>query len=1028
MLFRSKYPIDKESSSLYLSKYLYKIIENALRNSSENITVEDEIRLVNDIVNVVVSRFDRNDLENSFLPEKAEILKAVIDKDLCDKNYLDEFVETLTPINGLTSSVLFTGSQNSVNMVSELKREIRSSDEIRLIVSFIMNSGVNLIYDDLKNFVSSGKKLKIITTTYTKNSDFSAIRKLALLPNTEIKISYNGENDRLHAKSYVFLRQTGFHTAYIGSSNLSAPALTSGMEWNVKATYVELPHIIDCVSKGFETCWEDETFQTFVPGIDDERLKNALDKNFISKDIDWSLFDLIRAKDYQQTILDKLTKDRVDNGNFRNLLVAATGTGKTVISAFDYKRFREERDRSNILFIAHREEILRHALDTFRNILEDENFGELWLGGSTPKNYIHLFASKDTVYSRMKSGKWNPSPEFYDYIIIDEAHHIIAETYRPILEYFKPIILLGMTATPERNDGDIKQYFDGGISAEIRLAEALRNRLLSPFHYYGITDSVDLSAVNWKRGQKYVESELTRIYTSNDRRTRLILKKLEEYAGRENLHKIKAIGFCVSREHASYMDAKFRLAGLKSAYLTSDNSTSRRDYLRKLEKGDLNFLFVVDMFNEGIDIPSVDTIMFLRQTESLTVYLQQFGRGLRKAEGKEYVTILDFVGNGNGEFHYSERFREIIGKTGSNIKDEISNDFPILPFGCTIELEREAQEYILSNIEYATRMMNINNIKEGLKSFERYYDCELSLKKFIEIKKIPLSKIYNKSNTFSSLCIEAGVWDCKKSKFNLELSRAVSKKWLSTDSFNYFSFLGELAEQEFSLYESDLSEKGKRMALMLYYDLFQDAGRFDSLQNMFDALSKDDLFISEFKELIDILKSRTEMLELEVANPKSDINFPLRVHGRYTKDQITVALGTSAIDKKSSNREGVERNKEKNIEVMYVDLIKNRIEGSTTNYDDIAISQNIFDWQSQNSVSDHTVSGKNYINGKFTMLLFVREQALNEDKNRRMGYVYLGEVTYVSHYGNAPMNIRWKLKNPMPASLWQFAGKLNSAL
>ena len=223
----SKYPIDKESSSLYLSKYLYKIIENALRNSSENITVEDEIRLVNDIVNVVVSRFDRNDLENSFLPEKAEILKAVIDKDLCDKNYLDEFVETLTPINGLTSSVLFTGSQNSVNMVSELKREIRSSDEIRLIVSFIMNSGVNLIYDDLKNFVSSGKKLKIITTTYTKNSDFSAIRKLALLPNTEIKISYNGENDRLHAKSYVFLRQTGFHTAYIGSSNLSAPAHTS---------------------------------------------------------------------------------------------------------------------------------------------------------------------------------------------------------------------------------------------------------------------------------------------------------------------------------------------------------------------------------------------------------------------------------------------------------------------------------------------------------------------------------------------------------------------------------------------------------------------------------------------------------------------------------------------------------------------------------------------------------------------------------------------------------------------------------
>ena len=334
----------------------------------------------------------------------------------------------------------------------------------------------------------------------------------------------------------------------------------------------------------------------------------------------------------------------------------------------------------------------------------------------------------------MKSGTWKPSPDYYDYIVIDEAHHIIAETYRPILEYFKPKILLGMTATPERTDGDIKTYFDGGISAEIRLAEALRNKLLSPFHYYGITDSVDLSSVNWKRGEKYVEAELTKIYTNNDRRTRLILKKLEQYIGHDNLNKIKALGFCVGREHASYMAAKFTLAGLKAAYLTSENSENRRKYLRKLEKGEINYLFVVDMFNEGVDIPSVDTVMFLRQTESLTVYLQQLGRGLRKAEGKEYVTVLDFVGNGNGEFHYNERFRAIIGKTGTTIKDEIENEFPLLPFGCTIELEREAQEYIIQNIVEATKLMSIGKIKNNIKSFSERYDSPLTLRNFINIK------------------------------------------------------------------------------------------------------------------------------------------------------------------------------------------------------------------------------------------------------------------------------------------------------
>lgn len=1007
-----KQPMTKDNVASYLSRYLYGLFIDVFSQfNQDDESVEKAVKLANDIIKHLAQKFYIED--TNLLSAKSEILTAVIDKTKCEFPDIAEHICKITPITSLVRSTLFTGSSKQVSLESELKREILSADEICLLVSFIRSTGLNLIFNQLKDYAQSGKKLRVITTTYIGATDYNAIKKLATLPNTEIKISYNSSLDRLHAKSYLFLRNTGFHTAYVGSSNLSEAALTEGLEWNVKVTQQELPHIIKEIRHTFESYWGNPLFETFVSGRDDERLKEAL-SGVKSETIDYSVLDLIKAHDYQDEILEKLKLEREVFGHYRNLVVAATGTGKTVIAAFDYKNFREHNSRANFLFIAHREEILKQSCRTFRTVLQDENFGDLWYGDVVPQAYTHLFASKDMLNNHLE--ELELTDDFFDYIIFDEVHHIAADSYRKILSRFKPKILLGLTATPERMDGeDITKDFDGKISAEIRLDDALNNRLLAPFHYYGITDRVDLTTVTW-RGGRYVISELSKIYTENDLRTGLILRKIEEYL--PNYHDVRALCFCVDVEHAKNMAAKFQLAGLKSAYLVSDNGADRVKWSRQLRDKKINYLFVVDMFNEGVDIPEVDTILFLRPTESLTVFLQQFGRGLRKAEGKEYVTILDFVGHCNKEFNYTDRFRRLIGRTSMSVAEEFEKDFPHLPLGCHITLEAKAKEYILENIRAAIGTFRKNKVITWILAYSSETDRPLTLANFINLHQIPLEKFY-KNFTWQGLLNLAGK-TYNRSRFENELKRAVYKKWLSTDSYTYFSFLEKLASRNFKVRVDEMNYIEQKMALMFYYDMFQDAGKYLNLQGMFNDLSLDDLFCEEMKELVVLLKNKCEAYEME--DNSSIMNFPLKLHGVYTKDQIFVALETSSIDKKSSCREGCERNKRLNLEAMFVDIIKDREEGSNTNYNDFAINELLFNWETQNKVSPTSQAGKNYINETQTMLLFVRQQdSYPDDKGRTMGFTYLGEVKLVKWQGAKPIEIVWRLKTPMPASMLNIA-------
>ncbi|HET6556767.1 MAG TPA: DUF3427 domain-containing protein [Prolixibacteraceae bacterium] len=1013
-----KNPLDKTEASRILSQYLVNVIRFALNQVSGDDSIEKQISLSNKIIKLI--RDELNDLEfdEDLIETEAKILSAILKKIDSGISDFDKHLKEITPYTRLTQSELFTGNNAGISLESEIKKEILSSDKINFLVSFIKWTGIRIFEKELLEFTERGGHLKVITTSYMGATDLKAVEFISKLKNTEIKVSYNTDNERLHAKAYLFLRNTGFHTGYIGSSNISRSALTSGLEWNMKVTTKEVDHIIDKFQKTFDTYWQDSEFELFDSDHHTEKLRVALKRERIHERNDSAAYFDIKPYPFQEEILENLETERLVHNRFRNLIVAATGTGKTVISAFDFKNFRKQNPTSKLLFVAHRKEILQQAQATFQGILKDNNFGELWVDGIEPERYDCVFASVQTLNNRIES--LSLSESYYDFIIVDEVHHIAASSYRPILSRFNPQILLGLTATPERMDGeDILKDFSDTIAAEIRLPEALNRKLLCPFQYFGITDRIDLSNVEWRNG-KYVPSELTKIYTQNDQRVGDILINLTKYLNDQN--DVRTLGFCVSQEHAKYMAEKFTLAGLKADYLVSDNSSEREEKRRLLKSKQINYLFVRDIFNEGVDIPEIDTVLFLRPTESLTVFLQQLGRGLRLADGKECLTVLDFVGNARPEYDFEGKFRALVGKTNTSTKKEIEDDFPHLPLGCSIILEKKAKEIIIQNIKNATSL-NINQLLNKIRNYKYQTSLPLTLKNFTEFYHIPIQTIYKKDN-WKRLCAKAEQIEDYSSLNENEIYRAISKKWLSCNSTSYFQFILSLAKKHFRIKLNEMSETEQAMCLMLHYDVWQAPGGFYSLEESIQSIGKNKVLIEEIIEVLEILLNRINFLEKDILLPYSQ---PLKLHSRYTREQILVAFGLSIFDKKSSNREGVAENKEINTELLFVDLVKSEKDFSpSTLYQDYALSETLFHWQSQNAALPEKGKGLSYIKHQDLdkkILLFVRER--NEDEHgNTMAYVFLGDSKFIDFYGSKPMSITWELKEPMPHYLWKETAKM----
>lgn len=498
--------IETTEAPFILSRYLRGVLESTLgqmltektkkaKSETDNDRTDTLVTMINKIISVIDEEQPGVNLKGKIVSEECKQLTQVgFDNVVSLKEHRPQIER---PETSLSISSLFTGSSaNEPKMFNELRKEIASADKIILLVSFIKNSGLRLILKDLEDFTSKrGKTLEVITTTYMGASDAKCIVDLNALPNSTVKISYDTAKTRLHAKSYIFLRDTGFSTAYIGSSNISGAALSTGLEWNLKITNQDQPQILKKILATVSSYWNSSEFETYDESQYEKLCRCLKQEKGPDKINQQVLFD-ITPYTFQQEILDELETAREVRGETHNLLVAATGCGKTVISALDYRNYcRKNPKRQNkLLFIAHREEILSQSIATFRNVLRDPNFGELLSGNYSPENAEYLFA---TIQSANSQAIWDKLPaDYYDFIIIDESHHSAAQSYSKILDYFKPQILLGLTATPERMDGnDILKYFNGHIAAEIRLPEAIDKGLLCPFQYFGVTDDIDLSQI-----------------------------------------------------------------------------------------------------------------------------------------------------------------------------------------------------------------------------------------------------------------------------------------------------------------------------------------------------------------------------------------------------------------------------------------------------------------------------------------------------------------------------------------------------
>jgi superfamily II DNA or RNA helicase len=1013
-----KEQIDSEEAAGILSKYVKKVVERSLNNISESDdSLIKQIELVNKIIGAIKQNTGADITDDLEIAEDKQLL-SVTDKTNTIQAINDK-VKVIRPVTSIAQSSLFTGAVHEPQMFSELKKEIFSCNCIDMLVSFIKWSGLRLLMEALTEFTNNGGKLRIITTSYMGATDIKAISELAKLKNTEIKVSYDTKRTRLHAKAYIFYRETGFTTAYIGSSNLSNVAISSGLEWNIKITRQDQPEVLQKVAATFDSYNEFEVYDdTQKP-----RLTKALqlekthteDNSFFAVDIN--------PYPYQQEILDKLEAERTIRNNYKNLIVAATGTGKTIISALDYKHECSRNSKPKLLFVAHRKEILEQSIKTFRMVLRDANFGDLFVGDTTPQSFEHLFVSVQTFNA--KSLEKHLTPDFYDYIIIDEVHHAPAETYKNILGHFTPKFLLGLTATPERMDGkSIMPYFNNKITAEIRLPEAIERKLLCPFQYFGVTDNIDLSNLRWERGG-YNREELSKIYTRQDaeaiRRASLIVQAVDKYV--TDINEVKGLGFCVSKEHARFMADYFNKCNIPSLCLTGDSPKEERDSAKlKLTNGDLRFIFVVDLYNEGVDIVDVNTILFLRPTESLTIFLQQLGRGLRLADGKECLTVLDFIGQANKKYDFESKFKVLLSNTDRNISNEIKNGFISAPKGCYIQLEKKAQEYVLENIR--TGFDRKDGLIARIASFTEDTGKPLTLTNFVEHYELNLQAIYKKGCSFARLCVLAG----KREDFSEELESDKFTKALARvaliDSRHWIEFiLNSFANLE-SLKPENLSLLEKRMLRMLQFTIwqkdYQDCGFSDEL----DGLRKIKGCKVLYDELIELLKYSYNKIDFIDKAPMLDFDCPLNVYCNYSRDQIFAALD---VNNPLSIREGVKFIDDKKLDVLLNTLNKSSKQYSpTTMYNDYSINEWLFHWQSQSTTSAKSPTGQRYINHKklgSKVLLFVRENKKDMYGNVET-YTFLGTVNYVRHDGSNPMNIIWKLDNPIPAKFLKKTNKL----
>lgn len=909
------------------------------------------------------------------------------------------------PVLPLSEVALLTNTGHEPNFGHEIRGEIASSDDVQLICAFIKWHGVRTLEDQLAQLKARGARFRVITSTYLGSTERKALDRLINDFGAEVRISYEIERTRLHAKAWLFHRNTAFHTAYVGSSNLTKVALLDGVEWNVRLTKAVTPSLLRKFDATFETYWNSPNFEPYNPAADAERLDRALTEAG-GGSLDRATISLsgleVRPYPHQREILEVLQAAREVHGHHRNLVVAATGTGKTVVAALDYRNLCAGGDRPSLLFVAHRKEILEQALRTYREVLNDPNFGELYVAGHKPDEWRHVFASIQSLNARDISAI--PSDAF-DVVVIDEFHHASARSYQQILTRLSPIELLGLTATPERTDGlDVRSYFDGRTAAEIRLWDALDAELLVPFHYFGIADSTDLRQVSWRNG-RYDPSELDELYTANTARLRIVLKQLEEKVS-EPLQ-MRALGFCSGVRHAEFMATSFNDAGIPAAYVTGATPLEERArILADLVAKRINIVFSADVFNEGVDLPDVDTVLFLRPTESATIFLQQLGRGLRRTREKAVLTVLDFVGNHRREYRFDARLTAMTGVPRGALRRHIEHEFPELPSGTQLILDRQTQAQVLESLrnKISSRW---TSMVSGLRAMG-----DVSLRTFLEDADVHLSDVLKSGRSWTMLRREAGLPTEDGGPHEAALFKRIPSFGHVDDEDRFLAYQDVLTGTQTYTQMSEIQQRWARMALFSLWPGLP----FEDYETPLRLVRQERAVVAE---ILTVMRLSTAQARHVPERLDGDLRWsPLRSHARYTREELAAALDYATLERKPSNlREGVFYSSEHATDALLITVQKDEAHFSpTTMYNDYAISADLFHWESQSRTTVASPTGQRYLHHRqngTNVLLFVRQKGTFE-LGKGAPYTLLGTADYVSHEGEKPIAITWQLRRPMP--------------
>lgn len=906
------------------------------------------------------------------------------------------------PLIPLLDTALLTNAPGEPRVGNQILAEIHSADRVDVVMAFIRRSGIAPLLDALRLHCAAARQLRVLTTTYTGSTEARALDELQHA-GAKIRVSYDLSTTRLHAKAWLFHRASSFSTAYIGSSNLTHSAQVSGLEWNVRVSGARNPDVIGKVGAVFESYWNSGDFVPYDATEFAARMGQAPDARprIILSPVE------LRLEPFQERLLEQIALSR-ERGHHRNLLVSATGTGKTVMAAVDYARLQATFPRARLLFVAHREEILGQSLDTFRYALRDAAFGELWVGGQRPRRFEHVFAS---IQSLNATGYGSIDPTHFDVVIVDEFHHAAAPSYRTLLEHVRPIELLGLTATPERSDGlQLLGWFDDRIAAELRLWDAIDQQRLSPFVYYGISDGLDLREIPWRRGHGYDVTELSKLLTADDAWARLVIKQLAEHV--DDPRRMRALGFCVSVSHARFMARVFREAGIAAAAVWADSpEEERRGALTDLAEGRVNVVFSVDLFNEGIDVPVVDTLLFLRPTDSPTLFLQQLGRGLRRSRGKTVCIVLDFVGQHRKEFRLDRRFRALLGGSRKDLIYQIEGGFPFLPAGCHLELDAVAKERVLTNIREAIPSQWTAKVSELRLLASRY--AYINLAAFLDETGFELEDVYSGGRSWSNLRGDAGLRVLGSGPHEESLRRACGRL-LHVDDLERIEVWREWLRQSSPALPRSFTPRRLRLLRMLAASVAEQAiDKNTTLEEALAILRQHPQVRAEVLELLDVLAERIDHVHPPWAG-QADV--PLQVHARYTRIEILAALGVGDGAKVAPWQSGVYWARNARTDLLAFTLDKTSGQFSpTTSYKDRAIARELIHWESQSTTRADSETGLRYrhhVARGTAILLFARLRA--DDR----AFWFLGPATYVSHESEMPMAVTWRLQYSLPGDLY----------